>query len=113
MDDKISIDGIDYVRVDRLPAPHVPGRPVIVRTYSAGVHFGYLVRKTGQEVELSGARRLWSWKVKNGGVALSGVAVKGIDAGCKVDARVSVILDQVIEVIACEPAAAATIEAYP
>src|SRR4030042_3603561 len=30
-------------------------RPVIVRTYSAGVHFGYLVSRHGQEVVLKRA----------------------------------------------------------
>jgi len=38
---------------------------VIVRTYSAGVHFGRLVRYTGQEVVLSDARRIWRWRGAN------------------------------------------------
>ena len=32
---------------------------VIVRTYSAGVHYGRLVSRNGKEVVLSGARRIW------------------------------------------------------
>ena len=34
-----------------------PGR-VIVRTYSAGVHYGTLVKRVGKEVELADARRV-------------------------------------------------------
>lgn len=36
-------------------------KQVLVRTYSAGVHFGVLVKREGQEVHLKNARRLWSW----------------------------------------------------
>ena len=35
------------------------GDYVIVRTYSAGVFAGTLVRREGKEVELKDARRLW------------------------------------------------------
>ena len=33
----------------------------VVRTCSAGVHVGRIVRREGKEVELSDARRIWSW----------------------------------------------------
>ena len=36
-----------------------PDHPVIVRTYSAGVHFGYLVAREGKEVRLTRSRRIW------------------------------------------------------
>ena len=32
-------------------------KPVIVRTYSAGAHFGYLVSRDGKEVTLDRSRR--------------------------------------------------------
>jgi len=86
-------------------------KPVIVRTYSAGVHFGYLVSREGREVSLERSRRLWSWKALRG-VALSGVAAHGIASGCKVDALVSIVLTEAIEIIDCTAAAATTIEAY-
>lgn len=49
---------------------------VIVRTYGAGVHTGYLARIEGQEVELLEGRRIWSWKEANTlhEVALDGIA---------------------------------------
>mgnify|MGYP006355232579 FL=1 len=33
----------------------------IVRTYSAGVFFGEVVKRTGKEVVMRNARRLWYW----------------------------------------------------
>jgi len=50
---------------------------VIVRTFSAGVHFGTLRSREGDEVVLDGARRLWRWRGAN---TLSEIATKGLDA---------------------------------
>ena len=47
---------------------------VIVRTYSAGVHFGELVSREGKEVVLQNAKRIWSWKGAN---TLHEIAVRG------------------------------------
>lgn len=33
----------------------------IVRTYSAGVFFGEIVKRKGEEVEMRNARRIWYW----------------------------------------------------
>jgi hypothetical protein len=41
------------------------GKMVIIRTYSAGVHFGELVSQEGKEVVLKNARRIWSWRGAN------------------------------------------------
>jgi hypothetical protein len=38
---------------------------VLIRTYSAGVHFGMLSFKNGKEVHLENARRIWRWKGAN------------------------------------------------
>jgi len=74
------------------------GSPVLIRTYSAGVHFGTLVKREGQEVHLSNARRLWGW---SGALSLSEVAAKGINiSGSKVSVPVEeIILTQAIEII--------------
>lgn len=74
------------------------GTFVLIRTYSAGVHFGTLVEKNGQEVHLSNARRLWSWQ---GALSLSEVAMKGIDVkNSKISVPVDeIILTQAIEII--------------
>lgn len=71
---------------------------VLIRTYSAGVHFGTLVSKKGQEVHLSNARRLWSW---NGALSLSEVASKGIDIkNSKISVPVDeILLTQAVEII--------------
>ena len=54
------------------------GRKVIIRTYSAGVWFGLLSKKAGNEVILTDARRLWQWQAKQS-ISLSAVARFGID----------------------------------
>lgn len=74
-------------------------RYVIVRTYSAGVFFGYLDSKNGQEVVLKNARRLWYW---SGASSLSQLAMEGVKKPmeckfpCKVD-RIELL--QAIEII--------------
>lgn len=71
---------------------------VLIRTYSAGVHFGTLTHREGQEVHLSNARRLWSW---SGALSLSEIAQKGIDIkNSKISVPVEeIILTQAIEII--------------
>jgi len=94
MSEVITINGVDYV-----PASTVKTGPeVIVRTYSAGVHIGTIVKREGTEVVLANARRLWSWQ---GAFTLSAVATNGI---IRSNSRISVnvpeiILTQVIEII--------------
>ena len=34
---------------------------IIIRTYSAGVHAGYLESRDGKEVTLKNSRRPWCW----------------------------------------------------
>ena len=53
------------------------GQEVIVRTYSAGVWFGRLKEKSGDEVILTEARRMWRWWAKES-ISLSGVALYGV-----------------------------------
>ena len=53
------------------------GQEVIIRTYSAGVWFGRLKQKSGNEVILTEARRMWRWWAKES-ISLSGVALHGI-----------------------------------
>ena len=53
------------------------GKEVIIRTYSAGVWFGVLKQKAGNEVILVKARRMYEWWAKES-ISLSGVARHGI-----------------------------------
>ncbi len=73
------------------------GHYVIVRTYSAGVHAGVLVRRNGREVLLYDARRVWSWKGAN---TLHELANSGPGAGSNVSVSVEAIeLTEAIEII--------------
>ena len=54
------------------------GEWVVVRTYSAGIHYGRLFRRDGKEAILTAAKRIWSW---NGANTLHEVATIGPDSG--------------------------------
>ena len=84
---------------------------VIVRTYSAGVFAGKLVKREGKEVELSNARRLWYWK---GAASLSQLAMEGVSCPneCKFPCEVTTqILTEAIEIIPCTEKARLSIKA--
>jgi uncharacterized protein DUF6948 len=84
-------------------------KPVIVRTYSAGAHFGYLKSRNGKEVELERSRRIWRWF---GAWTLSEIATAGLDTSkSKIGAPVSVVLTEAVEIIDCTPEAVASLEA--
>lgn len=88
------------------------GAKVIIRTYSAGVWFGTLSEKSGNEVVLNDARRLWKWKTKQG-VSLSSVALYGIDeTGSRIEPPVMVWLEA-IEILPCSPEAVLSLEGAP
>lgn len=57
----ITIDEVQYIRADSVPASKPAGHEVIVRTFSAGVHIGQIQEQKGTEVVLANARRLWKW----------------------------------------------------
>ena len=97
--------------VKNKPAPKKKRPYVVVRTYSAGVHFGELAARKGQEVALVNARRLWMWK---GAFTLHEVAHEGIKEGSKPSVAVSEItLTQAIEVIKVSPAAEKILREFP
>jgi len=84
---------------------------VIVRTYSAGVHYGTLKSQSGKEVVLSDARRLWYWK---GAFTLSAVALKGVKEGSKISAVVpEIILTEAIEIIPVSEEAQDNLVGFP
>lgn len=85
------------------------GKPVLVRTQGAGVHFGYLAFREGSEVRLTKARRIWYWKGAN---TLSEIATSGLCvASSKVATPVDITLTGAIEIIDCTPAAVKILEA--
>ena len=100
----ITIDGVEYTKSDsiRKDAKQKKGmKYVIIRTYSAGVHAGYLKSSKGKNVELIDARRLWYW---SGAASLSQLSVDGVSSpdSCKFPVEVkSIILTEAIEIIPC------------
>ena len=86
------------------------GKKVIIRTYSAGVWFGTLSEKSGNEVILTLARRLWRWWAAES-ISLSGVANYGIKTEkSKVAPAVESVWLEAIEIIPCTPTAIVSIE---
>jgi hypothetical protein len=72
---------------------------VIVRTYSAGVHMGFLESHFQTVVVLRNARRLWSWA---GAFTLHEVSSEGVSDESRISAAVdSITLTQAIEIIPC------------
>lgn len=87
------------------------GKKCIIRTYSAGVWFGEIIEKSGNEVIVKNARRLWRWKTKES-ISLSAVAKTGVDAdGCKFAPVVDSVWLEAIELIPCTIEAIKSIEA--
>jgi len=86
------------------------GEKVIIRTYSAGVWFGTLDQKAGEEVILSNARRMWKWWAKKS-ISLSAVAIHGIiEEKSKIVEPVNAIWLKAIEIIPCSNEAITSIE---
>jgi hypothetical protein len=89
---------------------------VIIRTYSAGVHAGFLESKkstiAGVEVRLSNARRLWYW---SGAASLSQLSVDGVSRpnDCKFPTEVPWIDLIAIEVLPCSKKAQESIKSVP
>lgn len=72
---------------------------VIIRTYSAGVWFGRLAKKSGKEVILHSARRMWKWKCKVG-ISLSEIAIHGVEeAESRICEPVPMVWLEAIEII--------------
>lgn len=97
---ELEINGIVYVPKSAQSAPAKGNYPIcMVRTYSAGVFYGELAERNGQEVKLLNARRVWYWE---GAASLSQLAQSGTakPENCKFPEPVSeVLLLQVIEII--------------
>jgi hypothetical protein len=97
--------------IDNSIDKHLIGKKVIVRTYSAGVHFGTLIEKAGKEVILKDSRRLWYWETLNKGISLSEIANHGVHAkNSKICETLSTLWLEAIEIIPCTLDAITSIE---
>lgn len=101
--DELTIEGIVYVPKSSVEqkAEKRDGMPyVMIRTYSAGVHCGYLKYRDGKEVELLDSIRIWKWA---GAASLSQLSMDGTNnpSNCKFGMPIttSLILTEAIEVI--------------
>ena len=89
------------------------GQKVIIRTYSAGVHYGVLSERCNKEVQLDSAIRLWYWK---GACSLSQLASEGTKekSSCKFSVKIGkILLTEAIEIIPCTEVACDSIEGVP
>ena len=113
---EITINGISYVpktHNEKMAVPVDGMKYVIVRTYLAGVFAGYLESRTGQEVIMRNARRLWYW---SGAASLSQLAMEGVKnpTQCKFPCPVDrVELLQAIEILDCTEVAKNSIGEVP
>jgi hypothetical protein len=86
------------------------GKKCIIRTYSAGVWFGKVEQKSGNEVIIKNARRMWRWHAAES-ISLSAVANHGIRHDkSKIAESVNVVWLEAIELIPCTDKAITSIE---
>lgn len=89
------------------------GKKCIIRTYSAGVWFGEVEQKAGNEVIVKSARRMWRWYAAES-ISLSAVANHGIkEKQSKIAEAVNSVWLEAIELIPCTDKAIASIEGAP
>ena len=89
------------------------GKKCIVRTYSAGVWFGEISEKSGNEVIVKNARRLYRWWASES-ISLSAVAKHGIKQDrSKIVEPVDSVWLEAIELIPATQLAIDSIEGAP
>lgn len=113
---EIVIDGTTYIPKDSQAkiAERDGMEFVCVRTYSAGVHCGYLKSREGKEVVLLNSIRIWEW---SGAASLSQLAMEGVKnpSSCKFGMPIStsLILTEAIEIISMTAEAMENIQSVP
>ena len=113
---ELEINGVVYVPKgsEQQKATKLDGMEYcVIRTYSAGVHTGYVESRDGKEVVLRNSRRIHYWE---GAASLSQLAIDGVS---KPDnCRFAMVLDKItlteaIEVIPCTEKARKNIAEVP
>jgi hypothetical protein len=114
--DELVIDGTTYVpkeSVTTMAEKRDGMQFVCIRTYSAGVHCGYLKERDGKEATLVDSIRIHYW---SGAASLSQLAMDGVNnpGSCRFAMPVSeIILTEVIEVIPMTEKAVTNIKSVP
>ena len=86
------------------------GQKVIIRSDRAGVFFGEIAEKSGQNIVMKNVRRLWWW---DGACSISQLALDGTTAPkeCKFTVTVdSIEFFDVVEIIPCTKKAVESID---
>lgn len=110
---EITINGEVYVKkadIEQMAVSAEGLEYVIIRTYSAGVHAGYLYEHSGKEVTLLDARRLWKWA---GAFTLSEISRFGVKKPeeCRFSCTIAKItLTEAIEILYATEAARESIQ---
>ena len=105
--DAIAVEIETEVRADFAIPSHTIGKTCMIRTYSAGVHYGVVASKHETTVLLKDARRVWSWE---GAFTLSELSQDGADSG-RISRPVPYIeLTQAIEIIPMSDSAIKTLD---
>lgn len=114
MKDRITVDGVNYVRATSTPADAPPGLSyAIVRSREQGVMCGYVERVDGRCVTLRLARQMWSWRSS---FVLPDAATTGVDkTKCKFSIEMSepAIMLEACGILYCSPTATAQLRAVP
>jgi len=112
--DELVIDGVTYIPKESQQAESRDGLPfVCIRTYSAGVHCGYLKEHKGTEVTLLDSIRIHQW---SGAASLSQFAMEGVNnpSSCRFAMPINkIILTEAIEIISMTVAAVKNIKSVP
>ncbi len=113
-EETINFNGEEYVLKNSLKTTkeNISNKKyVIARTYSAGVFAGHLKKRTGKEIILQDARRIFYW---DGAASLSQLAMEGTNKpdNCKFPIAVDeVLLTELIELLPCTKKAEDSIKA--
>lgn len=104
---ELTIEGQVYVPKDSIKqlAEEVDGlKPVLVRSYAAGVHFGYLKSEvftpSGKVITLVKTRRIWYW---DGANSISQLALEGVSKPQNCKFSVEVNENEIVNVIETIP----------
>lgn len=106
---EITIDGEIYVKKSEVNNYEMVYekdglKAVLIRSYAAGVHFGYLKREkftsSGKVVVLVNTRRVWYWQ---GAASLSQMALEGVSKPKECKFSVSIPENEIVNVIETIP----------
>lgn len=107
MEQEIKLNETVYIRKDsvKCEAINTEGlKAVLIRSYAAGVHFGFLKEVTdtlsGRVVKLIKTRRIWSW---SGAASLSQMALEGVKDPDNCKFSVEIPENEIVNVIEILP----------